>query len=331
MVPHVGDPDQRELALRRVGSEMRARCVPEYRDPPVALRHRSGHDRVVRKCAGVAAPRRAIRFLAADRVLVEYPELVVVGHEGGEPFDVTVVDALDEAVDDVHSLRNVASRRMTDGLVTEYAWQGPKRGFDRAVVLAHGAGSDMNGATLLTVADALADAGIPSLRFNYPYRSSGKKSPDRPKVLDESTREAASELARRSKLASDRLVLGGRSMGGRYCSLVVAAPDDPVPALGLLLLGYPLHAPGRPEQPRSEHFPRLCVPVLFASGTRDALAAQPDLTKAARAIKGTVTFHWIDGADHGYRPLKSSGRTTSDVAADVAAVATDWVRRLPPS
>jgi uncharacterized protein len=218
---------------------------------------------------------------------------------------------------------------MVDKLVTDYAWQGPKRGVDRAVLLAHGAGSDMNGAALITVAGALADVGVPSLRFNYPYRSAGKKAPDSVKVLDGATREAAAELARRAKLPPERLVLGGRSMGGRYCSLVVGAEDAPVPALGLLLLGYPLHAAGRADLPRAEHFGRLRVPVLFASGTRDSMAGRADLTKVARRIKGKVTFHWIDSADHGYRPLKSSGRTAADVLTEVAAVSAEWVRVLP--
>jgi uncharacterized protein len=218
---------------------------------------------------------------------------------------------------------------MADELVTDYEWGGPKRGFDRAVLLAHGAGSDMNGGALVAVAAALADAGVASLRFNYPYRSAGKKAPDRPKVLDAATREAAAELARRSKLDPSRLVLGGRSMGGRYCSLVVGDVEDPVPALGLLLLGYPLHAAGRPEQPRVEHFSRLDVPVMFVSGTRDSLAAKPELVKAARRIKGDVTFHWLEGADHGYRPLKSSGRSAAQVADEVARTAVDWVRDLP--
>ncbi len=182
---------------------------------------------------------------------------------------------------------------------------------------------------MLAVADALAAAKIPSLRFNYPYRSAGKRAPDRPKVLDAATREAAAELARRSKLPPARLVLGGRSMGGRYCSMVVGAPDDPVPALGLVMLSYPLHAAGRPEKPRVEHFPSIGVPVLFVSGTRDSLAGQADLVKASRAVQGRVTFHWIDTADHGYRPLKASGRTLDDVFDEVARVAADWVAALP--
>ena len=221
----------------------------------------------------------------------------------------------------------------------EYAYQGPKRGgakvTDRAVLLAHGAGADMHAATLTTVADALSAAGIANLRFQYPYRSAGKKSPDRPAVLFGATRTAAAELARRTKLPSERLVLGGRSMGGRYCSMVAAGgmPKDqaetPVPCLGLLLLGYPLHAPAKPEKERSDHFRRLTMPVLFVSGTKDSLAAKPALTRAARKIKGTCSFHWIETGDHGFKPLKSSGLTVDGVLHDVAVTAVTWVLGLP--
>jgi predicted alpha/beta-hydrolase family hydrolase len=218
---------------------------------------------------------------------------------------------------------------MSDQLVTEYEWQGPKRGADRAVLLAHGAGSDLHGAALVAVADALAAAKVPSLRFNYPYRSAGRNAPDRPKVLDAATREAAAELAKRAKLPPERLVLGGRSMGGRYCSMVVGDPEDPLPALGLVMLSYPLHAAGKPDQPRTAHFPGIRVPILFVSGTRDSMAGKADLTKAAKAVRGKVTFHWVDTADHGYRPLKASGRTAADVAAEVAATTVAWVAGLP--
>jgi hypothetical protein len=210
----------------------------------------------------------------------------------------------------------------------ETEFQAGTRGADRAVLLAHGAGADMHAAALTAFSDALAVAKIPVMRFNFPYRSAGRKAPDRPAVLDAATREAAGELVTRTKLAPDRLVLGGRSMGGRYASLAVGATDDPLPALGLLLLGYPLHPAGTPDRLRVEHFPRLRVPVLFVSGTRDSLAEQKALKQHARKIKGPVSFHWIDTADHGFKTLKASGTTTAEALARAAGTAVDWVRGI---
>jgi len=207
-------------------------------------------------------------------------------------------------------------------------YQGPRRGADRAVLLAHGAGADRHAKPLVAVADALAGAGVPSLRFDYPYRAAGRRAPDRPAVLDAATREAAAELARRAGLPPERLVLGGRSMGGRVASLIVADPDEPVPALGLLLLGYPLHPAGKPERRRDGHFGALTMPVCFLSGTRDALAPRAELTRAARRVAGPVTLHWLESADHGYRPLKSSGRFVDDVLAEAAETSVTWVQSL---
>jgi len=210
-------------------------------------------------------------------------------------------------------------------MTLEIEYQGPKRGVDRAVLLAHGAGADMHAVTLTTVADALADARVPSLRFRFPYRSAGRRAPDRPPVLAAAVREAAAELARRTRLPPERLVLGGRSMGGRVCSLVVGHDADPLPALGLVLLGYPLHPPGKPDQVRSEHFPRLRVPCLFVHGTRDAFGSPDELRAAARKVRGRVSWHWIDTADHGFEPLKSSGLTQAEALAGAAAAVVDFV------
>ena len=120
-------------------------------------------------------------------------------------------------------------------------------------------------------------------------------------------------------------------MGGRYCSLVVGALEDPVPALGLLLLGYPLQAMGKPDSRRDDHFKRLHCPTLFVSGTRDSLAPRQLLTRSARKVKGPVSLRWIETADHGFRPLKRSGLTTEAVLADVAETSVTWVGRLDPS
>jgi len=207
-------------------------------------------------------------------------------------------------------------------------FSGPASGADRAVLLAHGAGADRNAAVLVAVADGLAAVDIPALRFDYPYRAAGRRAPDRAAVLDAATRDAAAELARRADLPPEQLVLGGRSMGGRYCSLAVGADEGPLPALGLLLLGYPLHPAGKPERRRDEHFGRLRVPILFVSGTRDALAPKPELVRAAKKIDGPVSFHWLESADHGYRPLKASGLTRDDVVAEVRETSVTWIRGL---
>jgi hypothetical protein len=209
--------------------------------------------------------------------------------------------------------------------MSEYAYQGPKRGADRAVLLAHGAGADMNAKALTVTADALADVKVPSLRFDFPYKAAGRRSPDRPPVLEASVRDAVRELTKRTKLPPDRLVLGGRSMGGRICSMV-AATDG---ALALALLGYPLHPPGKPENLRVDHFAKLRMPVLFVSGTRDAFGTPEELKRHAKAITGRVTFEWIETGDHSFRPLKASGLTADAALAAVAARVAEFVTALP--
>jgi uncharacterized protein len=208
-------------------------------------------------------------------------------------------------------------------------FQGPKRGADRAVLLAHGAGADMHAAALIVVADALAEARIPSLRFDFPYRLAGRRAPDRPPVLLAAVRDAIAELARRTKLPPERLVLGGRSMGGRIASMVAGDPDEPLEALGLALLGYPLHPPGKPEKLRVEHFSRLKMPVLFACGTRDAFGTPAELKRHAKKVKGAVTFCWVETGDHSFKPLKASGLSAADALMEVAGAVVEFVTNLP--
>jgi predicted alpha/beta-hydrolase family hydrolase len=180
---------------------------------------------------------------------------------------------------------------------------------DRALLLAPGASATRDHPSLVAVEDALRPVGVPVDRIDLPSRKSTA-------VVLGLVREGAAALAARTGLEPDRLLLGGRSFGGRMCSMAVA---DGLPALGLVLVSYPLHPPGRPEKSRTEHLPRLTVPCLFVSGTRDSFGTRAELEAATATIPGPVTHIWIDGGDHGLR-----GRDR-----DVAAAVRDWVAALP--
>lgn len=181
-----------------------------------------------------------------------------------------------------------------------------------AVLLAPGASATRNHPSLVAIDAALAAAGVAVERIDLPASRPG------PKVLTAIT-DAAAALAGRAGVAGDRVVLGGRSFGGRMCSVAVA---EGLAAAGLVLVSYPLHPPGRPENARTEHLPRLRVPCLFVSGTRDPFASPDELTEAAATVTGPVTHVWIDGGGHGLR-----GRDQM-----VATAVKDWVLGLggPP-
>jgi predicted alpha/beta-hydrolase family hydrolase len=162
------------------------------------------------------------------------------------------------------------------------------------LLLAPGAGADRSQATLVAIDEAVTSAGGVVVRMDFPYRKAGRKAPDRPPVLIAAARQEAEDLARRC----DHLVMGGRSMGGRMCSMAAA---EGVEVAGLVLISYPLHPPGRPDKLRVEHFIELECPCLFVSGTRDAFGAPAELEAATAAMPGPVTHRWIDGKDHALR------------------------------
>jgi predicted alpha/beta-hydrolase family hydrolase len=179
------------------------------------------------------------------------------------------------------------------------------------LLLAPGAGADRNQATLVALDRVATASGLVAERMDFPYRIAGRKAPDRPAVLVEAVVSAAKELAGRC----DRMVLGGRSMGGRMCSVAVA---EGLPAAGLVLISYPLHPPGQPTKLRTEHFARLEVPCLFVSGTRDAFGSPSELERAAAAILGPVEHRWIEGKDHGLRGVDDQ----------VGSAVMDWMRSV---
>jgi uncharacterized protein len=175
------------------------------------------------------------------------------------------------------------------------------------LLLTPGAGADRDQPALVAIDERAQAVGVDVVRMDFPYRKAGRRAPDRPPVLIRSVVEEAEPLAARVR----RLVLGGRSMGGRMCSMAVA---EGLPAAGLVLISYPLHPPGKPESRRTEHFPNLKVPCLFVSGTRDTFGTRAELEAATAAIPGPVAHHWLDGKDHGLRGTESV----------VAQIVLDW-------
>ena len=183
------------------------------------------------------------------------------------------------------------------------------------LVLTPGAGAGSDQPSLVAIEEALAPDGVRVARVDFPYRLAGRKAPDRPVVLLTTVIEATDALATELGVDGTRIAVGGRSMGGRMCSMAVA---DGMAAAALVLVSYPLHPPGKPDRLRTEHFGAITVPCLFVSGTRDSFGSQSELESATAAIAGPVTHVWIEGGDHGLR------RKDAQVAQHVR----DWFLKL---
>ena len=205
---------------------------------------------------------------------------------------------------------------LADGRSVSALWTAVP-GADAAFVYAPGAGSNLHDPFGACVAAGLERHGVATLRFQFPYSEAGRSMPDRAPVL-EATWRAAIEAARER---ASRLIAGGRSMGGRIASQVVAQ-GEAVDALALF--AYPLHPPGQPEQKRDAHLPGIAVPVLLCSGDRDAFASVEEL-QALAASMPRARLHLLAGADHGFATLKASGRRREDVwQAAVEALLSFW-------
>ena len=171
------------------------------------------------------------------------------------------------------------------------------------------------------IADAFAERGIATLRFDFPFIEQGRKRVDTPAVATERIAEAFVAAGARTSLP---LWLGGHSFGGRMASHAVL--DEGLEPRGLIFCSFPLHAPGRPGAQRARHLARIARPMLFLSGTRDSLA-QPALLETLAAGLDGAELHFLDTADHGYRVLKRTRRGTEDVFDEMARVARGFIDR----
>ena len=218
-----------------------------------------------------------------------------------------------------------AWRVAVDGEETSALYE-PADENQRAVfVAAHGAGGNMSDRSMAAVAATLRRHGCGVVRFNFLYKEKKSGRPDpMPKlmrtftaVVDRTRAELGSALR--------RLVIGGRSMGGRAGSMLAA---DGFAADGLLLLAYPLHPPGKPEQLRDAHLPRITMPVLCFNGTRDPFCTPDIMRRVLTTVRTSWEMRWLEGADHSFHVLKSSGRTDAEVLSEVGDVSDRWLTRL---
>ena len=198
------------------------------------------------------------------------------------------------------------------------------------VLLAHGAGAPMTSDFMAAAAEGLAAGGLPVLRFNYVYtelalREGRRRPPERQPRLLETHRAALATI--RERYPERRLILAGKSMGGRMSSYLAAEGDD---CAGLVFFGYPLHPAGKPEKLRSEHFAAIAQPALFLQGTSDALATLELLERELETFGGARTLEVIDGADHDFGVPKKTGRTRDEVRAELIEKVLAWERTTWP-
>lgn len=207
------------------------------------------------------------------------------------------------------------------------------------LVLAHGAGAGMRHAFMADLAGALGEAGVATLRWEFPWMAAGRRMPDRPAVA---LPAVAAAVARGATIAGELavpLLAGGKSFGGRMTSEAAAAGLLDAPVAGLVFVGFPLHPARKPGTDRAAHLSRVGLPLLFLQGTRDALADRELLTgvvnqlRVARGGGGSpdpaVDLHMEEGADHGFSVLKRSGRTAGEVHRALASAVAAWARGGP--
>jgi len=191
-------------------------------------------------------------------------------------------------------------------------------------VFAHGAGAGMHHPFMAAVAAGLAERGIATLRYQFPYMERGSKRPDLPPLAHATVRAAVAEATR--VLPDFALIAGGKSFGGRMTSQAQAGAALPN-VRGLAFLGFPLHPPKRPSIERAAHLSKIETPMLFLQGTRDELADLSLLEPLVRKL-GAATLHRLDHADHSFHVLARSGRDDADVLNELLGALTAWIRRI---
>lgn len=192
------------------------------------------------------------------------------------------------------------------------------------LILGHGAGAPQSSDFMVSFADGLARRGADVVTFNFPYMEIGRRLPDRSETLEGCFRAVIAAARSREALVAGRLVIGGKSLGGRMASHLGAAGLDGL--AGLVFLGYPLHPPGKPEKPRAEHLARIRQPMLFVQGSRDAFGTPEELAPVLEPLGPVARLHVIEGGDHSFAVPKRGTVPQSEVFARAQDEIARWLR-----
>lgn len=196
-----------------------------------------------------------------------------------------------------------------------------------ALILAHGAGAGQQSAFMVSFAGALAALDLDVVTFNFLYTEQGRKIPDRAPVLEACYRAVISTVLTEVEGAGKGLFIGGKSMGGRMATQVAAA-DSTLPVAGLVLLGYPLHPPGRPDQRRDAHLPSIGRPALFVQGARDTFGTPEELQPVLDRIVPRPSLHVVEGGDHSFKAPRAGGAGLAQTYADIQHRIVEWMQSV---
>lgn len=191
------------------------------------------------------------------------------------------------------------------------------------IILGHGAGANQLSGFMRLFAAGLAERGVDVVTFNFLYTEQGRKIPDPAPRLEGCYRAVIDAALKHKKLKGNRLVIGGKSMGGRIASQVAAQNGENI--AGLVFLGYPLHPPGRPDKMRSEHLPKIKAPMLFMQGSRDAFGTKEEIADIIKKLKLPADLFAIEGGDHSLKVPKKTGPPQQDVYDDAMDQIVTWV------
>ncbi|OPY75311.1 MAG: Alpha/beta hydrolase family protein [Syntrophorhabdus sp. PtaU1.Bin050] len=192
-----------------------------------------------------------------------------------------------------------------------------------AIIVAHGAGNDMNTPLIVSFSEGLAMAGYPTLRFNFLYREHGKKAPDRQEVLVETWQSVYRFAVEAIGADTDSWVAAGKSLGGRIASQMVS--DGLLPVDRLIFLGYPLHPFDNKEKLRDTHLRRIEIPMLFFAGTRDPLCDMEKLNGVLKQFQAPWDLYTIDGGDHSFHVPKKTGMQDGEIFERIVSKTLDWL------